>query len=1223
MTEAIPKKGGSAGVAVQGSQNQAEDRSLVHRHVFGLKANVKGNVHYTDEAHVLYPAGHNAILYMADQKVQAKVFPGTDGSEGITCLAVSPNRKFVAVCERFQDRAICSIFDVNTGKRRRSTLSYADCDAKEFVCCAFSAENKFLITQGGPPDWTLILWSWDKARPHGAVKVSNVTGSVVHECSFNPQDSSLVCVVGDGLFKFLRLQEGTFKHIPNQLSKLRETTNQNYVCHAWLYTDQLVVCSEAGDALLFDNGGEFKMVLPCSPGEMRSLLCIVPISKGFITGGDGGVVRVFERSDDVKEVFRRTKEMRVGVTSGLGPGTGAVTSIVASPSEETLAIATSNAQLLQLSLSPSDLLKTEEATFDHILTSFHIGPILGLDVCTRKPLVATCGMDKSVRVWNYIERTQELCKFFAEEAYSVAFHPSGFHLIVGFADKLRLMNLLMEDLRPYKEVSIKACRECKFSHGGQFFAAVNSNTIQVYKTYTCEVVCNLRGHQSKVRSICWTADDSRLISAGADGACYEYDIIKEGRRASDWLQKGTSFSCVISYTDPATQLNTLYVVGNDKMLKEVQNSQLTNYIETSGTLGQLALATSNKMLFAGVAEFEGPGPLRCYNFPLDGDYSEFQAHSGAITRIRLTCDEQYLFSAANDGCLYIWDVKKKPGKRDKDGALGFADEILVTRVFLDDKQAALLELERQVEELTNRIDFQLRHRDSYHKEKMAELQEKYSEEIETERRKYEVLREEKSDMEVEYEEGIKTLEELHTKQTQELEQSFQQKMLVEVQRYEKLKQDLEREKQEWEVQYSSLSKSHDGVIDQMRTDHDRKQQDMWDERDRIIKEKEGSFKQHQETLAQLEQDADREIEELKEMYEGKLAAEKDEKVRLRGQAGIHRKHYDDLKRQMKKKEEDVKKEYEKNRKADERIVTLLKDKDSNEKEIRERDKTIADKEHRIYDLKKQNQELEKFKFVLDYKIKELKAQIDPKNDDISSMKTQIQAMDGELDGYMRKNKQLALDISQLQMKQRALQEEIKTQKRRLKDDVALIKRFKLDLSECMQSAGDPKQLKEVMAGLYRKYVQSRPKTVDLDTDMHKEYNRQRDYLEKSVDSLKRKLEKDSQVHRIDNMRIMQENVSLIREINDLRREINILKHERTAQELQAISSRGDRQTERELSLQREEIAGLMRQLAEINSGGATVGMAPDPLATAHPEDDAAVPAESTLVLQDPLPQGGS
>merc|ERR1712185_548976 len=114
-------------------------------------------------------------------------------------------------------------------------------------------------------------------------------------------------------------------------------------------------------------------------------------------------------------------------------------------------------------------------------------------------------------------------------------------------------------------------------------------------------------------------------------------------------------------------------------------------------------------------------------------------------------------------------------------------------------------------------------------------------------------------------------------------------------------------------------------------------------------------------------------------------------------------------------------------------------------------------------------ELEKFKFVLDYKIKELKAQIDPKNDDIAEMRQQIQAMDAELEDYMRKNKQLALDISQLQMKQRALQEEIKTQKRKLKDDMALIKRFKTDLHERMQFSAEPKQLKEAVALLYRKY----------------------------------------------------------------------------------------------------------------------------------------------------------
>merc|ERR1719253_2030805 len=173
---------------------------------------------------------------------------------------------------------------------------------------------------------------------------------------------------------------------------------------------------------------------------------------------------------------------------------------------------------------------------------------------------------------------------------------------------------------------------------------------------------------------------------------------------------------------------------------------------------------------------------------------------------------------------------------------------------------------------------------------------------------------------------------------------------------------------------------------------------------------------------------------------------------------------------MHKKEEEVRKEEDKSRKAEEKIVNLMKDKESNEKEIKERDKTIADKELRIYDLKKQNQELQKFKFVLDYKIKELKAQIDPKTADIAS---------------------------------------IKTQKRRLRDDLSLIKRFKIDMSEVVENMGDQKALKDSITAVYRKYTGPLKKS-DLDTDMQKDYNRQRDYLEKSVDSLKKKLEKDSQ-----------------------------------------------------------------------------------------------------------------
>ena len=67
-------------------------------------------------------------------------------------------------------------------------------------------------------------------------------------------------------------------------------------------------------------------------------------------------------------------------------------------------------------------------------------------------------------------------------------------------------------------------------------------------------------------------------------------------------------------------------------------------------------------------------------------------------------------------------------------------------------------------------------------------------------------------------------------------------------------------------------------------------------------------------------------------------------------------------------------------------------------------------------MKKKNQELEKFKFVLDYKIKELKKQIEPREVEIMEMKEQIKDMDQELERYHKNNSSLELTISDLKLK---------------------------------------------------------------------------------------------------------------------------------------------------------------------------------------------------------------
>ena len=94
--------------------------TVAARHSFGIKADVKDNICYLEEQTVIYPSGHNIVIFNTEQKTQ-KFIPGTENTEGITAMAVSPNRKYVAVAERAKEgeKAQVTIFDLHTLKRRK------------------------------------------------------------------------------------------------------------------------------------------------------------------------------------------------------------------------------------------------------------------------------------------------------------------------------------------------------------------------------------------------------------------------------------------------------------------------------------------------------------------------------------------------------------------------------------------------------------------------------------------------------------------------------------------------------------------------------------------------------------------------------------------------------------------------------------------------------------------------------------------------------------------------------------------------------------------------------------------------------------------------------------------------------------------------------------------------------------------------------------------------
>eukprot|EP01063_Lacrimia_lanifica_P035882 TRINITY_DN695_c0_g1_i1.p1 TRINITY_DN695_c0_g1~~TRINITY_DN695_c0_g1_i1.p1 ORF type:complete len:1201 (+),score=508.73 TRINITY_DN695_c0_g1_i1:85-3687(+) len=1143
-------------MAVVKADDNREPR-LSKTHAFGIKADVADNIHFIDDTTCAYPIGRNVVFYNTSAN-QQKFIPGNERCDAITAMAMSPNKRYIAVAES-GETPVVSIYDTQN-RRKKKTLpspgtTLPDIGSREYVCMAFSADGKILITQGGAPEWNLIYWAWDRSKAVAWActaldKLSAAQDKHLISCiSVCPKDPSLICVTGNGIFRFFKLQEGQLRPSPGGVGK-REP--QNYLSHIWLPDnwDRIIASTESGDLLLIEHC-EFRCVLPGSPSEGLSIDALIAYAKGFICGGDMGLVFIFEKSDD-KEVYRKMKVMKVdhkrdSENTSAEADSMRVRCFALTPQEEFLALTTSNNQIYLLNLSNADFSKGEDAMFEHLAQSFHSAPITGLDTCVRKPLIATCSKDHSIKIWNHNDHTLEMSKMFHSEATSIAMHPSGLHILVGFSDKLRFMNVYGDDIREFKSFPIRQCYECRFSNGGQYFAAVHGNIISIYSTYTCEPIGHLRGHNGKVRSLFWMPpDDTRLVSVGMDGAVFDWSV-RDCRKENDFVIKSAHYTSVTAgCAGSANAAPLVWAVAGDKKLREFEIASLHSGAVQEPETGDAPLSTicfspHHKLLLCGSDDGSVcsiPTPLGATQSSL---WESILAHGAPITRIALTYDESVLFTAGDDCSLYMYDIREKDARATKK-EITFAEEILISKTDLEDKNNEISAQRGKVDDLKLDMEYQAQKHDIAHIKEMKALEDEHREQSERQAQKFDQLLSLKNEQEQEFMEIRRETSEKHRSELAKLEGDYQAQLAASEEQIQRLQNEIEDQQKNY---LGTLSQKERYLEKTKRDEEDSFQTALQVEKEECEKlrsQKKSLESQHEDIRKMIEEMTDRDIEELKEKYDRKLREAREQLLHLKGENGIMKKKFYDLQKSIKDKNTEIALLFESQAEKEGKIKALDKDIDALRNEIRERDETIGDKEKRIYDLRKKNQELEKFKFVLDYKIKELKSQIEPRQVEIVEAKHKIKAMDGELERYHMQNNALMLNINDLKLKLDGQQKEIGNLTNKLKDSDMFKGRIRQEIAELAAIGQEPKLLREASKRLYQKHVKDDMKRdTDGEEDAQRENNRQRDYLERTVEGLKKKLVKDSDTHRADASRIMGENVTLIQEINQLRREIKMIK----------------------------------------------------------------------------------
>lgn len=119
-----------------------------------------------------------------------------------------------------------------------------------------------------------------------------------------------------------------------------------------------------------------------------------------------------------------------------------------------------------------------------------------------------------------------------------------------------------------KSYNFPKCKEAAFSNKGHLLAVSYDTTIAIVSVFTFDVLQTLIGHNGLILSLSWCADDFYLVSAGIDGAIYQWDI-NTGKRTNEVVQKGIQYRGVVTM-----QNNNIFAITNSGALREICKSEV-------------------------------------------------------------------------------------------------------------------------------------------------------------------------------------------------------------------------------------------------------------------------------------------------------------------------------------------------------------------------------------------------------------------------------------------------------------------------------------------------------------------------------------------------------------------------------------------------------------------------------------------------------------------------
>nr|XP_020735357.1 cilia- and flagella-associated protein 44 [Odocoileus virginianus texanus] len=401
-------------------------------HSFGYDCRKRANLQLLESNTVMYIAG-NQLIFL-NLKTKEQTYLRSSSGIGIGVIGVHPDKTYFTVAEKGVFPKII-IYEYPSMRPYRilqdgTDLAYAYVD--------FNFDGTLLASVGGSPDHTLTIWNWKEEKPLLRTKAFS---QEVFKVTFNPEDDEQLTTSGSGHIKFWEMAlTFTGLKLQGSLGRFGKTATTDIEGYMELPDGKVLSGSEWGNMLLWE-GGHIKVELsraagkPCHQGPINQIM----LDEGeVITIGSDGCVRIWDfETIDTADVIDETGLLEIEPINELQVDKNVKLFFMIKMNEvgnNFWLAQDSNGAIWKLDLSFSNITQDPECLF-----SFHSGAIEALAVSPVTYLMATTGLDCSIRFYDFAGKTPLLQMKFKQGGTALAWVPrlisyGGAQITAGFED---------------------------------------------------------------------------------------------------------------------------------------------------------------------------------------------------------------------------------------------------------------------------------------------------------------------------------------------------------------------------------------------------------------------------------------------------------------------------------------------------------------------------------------------------------------------------------------------------------------------------------------------------------------------------------------------------------------------------------------------------------------------------------------------------------------------